>query len=288
MSWTTYWTLLLLASAAPLPATPAPSPAAAEQIRVRRAPPLERRAWTIEEQERIALLHVPPAASQSDTPVLFAFHGHGGSARQASRSFRMHAVWPEAIVVYMEGLPTPGLLTDPEGKRNGWQSRAGLQNDRDLKFFDAVLATLGKEYKIDRRRIYAMGHSNGGGFTYLLWRERPDAFAAFAPSGAFTLRVGDLKPRPAMHIAGMNDELVKFERQEQTIAAVKELNGCNDNGEPWASDCTLYPSRTGTPLVTYIHDGTHKFPSAAPPLIARFFKEHAQPESADAGNRPPP
>ena len=34
------------------------------------------------------------------------------------------------------------------------------------------------KFKIDEKRVYATGHSNGGGFTYLLWTCRPDAFAA--------------------------------------------------------------------------------------------------------------
>ncbi len=55
-----------------------------------------------------------------------------------------HKHWPEAIVVYMQGLNTPGALTDPDGKRPGWQKTFGDQGDRDLKFFDAVLATLRK------------------------------------------------------------------------------------------------------------------------------------------------
>ena len=81
----------------------------------------------------------------------------------------------------MQGLPTPGQLTDPEGKRNGWQKTVGDQKDRDLKFFDAVLTKLKADYKVDESRIYSMGHSNGGGFTYLLWAARGDQFAAFAP-----------------------------------------------------------------------------------------------------------
>ena len=108
----------------------------------------------------------------------------------------MHELWPEAVVVYMQGLSTPGRLTDPEGKKPGWQSAAGDQGDRDLKFFDALLATLKQEYKIDERRIYSTGHSNGGGFTYLLWSARPNMFAAVAPSAAVAARqLKDLKPK---------------------------------------------------------------------------------------------
>ncbi len=237
---------------------------------------LERKTWTVEDIERSALIYVPKDAEKKDTPVVFAFHGHGGSARQAALSFHMHKEWPEAIVVYMDGLPTPGGLTDPEGKKNGWQNRQGLQNDRDLNFFDAVLESLKKDYKVDEKRLYSMGHSNGGGFTYLLWKMRGDLFAAFAPSGAFSAQVRSFVPKPAMHIAGKKDELVKFSYQERMIEAVKKVNGCDEKGSEWAKDCTLYTSKGGTPLVTLIYDGSHKYPQEAPALIVKFFKEQVK------------
>jgi len=240
---------------------------------------LDRRTWSVEGLERIALVHVPTDGAETEMPVVFAFHGHGGGARQASRSFRLHTLWPAAIVVYMEGVPTPGALTDPEGKRNGWQNRSGLHDDRDLKFFDAVLATLRTDYKVDAARIFAMGHSNGGGFTYLLWKERPEIFAAFAPSGSFTLEAPNLTPKPALHIAGKADELVKFRNQERTIEAIRKVNGCAEAGTAWAEDCTMYASTTRTPLVTLVHEGGHKYPKEAPALIVKFFKEQ---QKADA------
>jgi polyhydroxybutyrate depolymerase len=69
-----------------------------------------------------------------------------------------------------------------------WQKTFGDQNDRDLKFFDAVLATLKKDCRIDEKRVYATGHSNGGAFTYLLWAARGDVFAAVAPCAAAAKR----------------------------------------------------------------------------------------------------
>jgi len=263
-------------SPAAAPATqPSSAPEKVRQPTTRADGGLTRKTWTVDGQERIALLHIP--ADAAPAPVVFAFHGHGGNARNASMSFRMHTLWPEAIVVYMEGLPTRGALTDPDGKLNGWQNREGVENDRDLKFFDAVLTSLKADYKVDDRRIYAMGHSNGGGFTYLLWKARPDVFAAFAPSGAFTLQATSLKAKPAMHIAGKNDELVKFPFQERTMEAIRKLDGCDEKGETWAKDCTLYASKSGTPVVTMIYDGTHKYPSEAPALIVKFFKGQLKP-----------
>jgi polyhydroxybutyrate depolymerase len=58
------------------------------------------------------------------------------------------------------------------------------------------------------------------------------------------------------------------------MAEVRKLDGCAATGEAWAKDCTLYPSATGTPVVTLIHQGGHIVPPAAPALIVKFFKQH--------------
>ena len=99
---------------------------------------------------------------------------------------------------------------------------------------------------MDEKRIYSTGHSNGGGFTYLLWAARGDRFAAFAPSAAAAPRLmAQLKPKPVLHIAGENDPLVKFGWQKATMDALRQLNQCGE-GQPWDKWCTLYPSKIGS------------------------------------------
>ncbi|MBI5686811.1 MAG: prolyl oligopeptidase family serine peptidase [Verrucomicrobia bacterium] len=237
---------------------------------------LQRVEFKVEGVARETLVYAPAAAKTTKTPLVFVFHGHGGNSRQASRSLCIHRVWPEVIVVYPQGLNTPGRLTDPEGKKPGWQARLGDQQDRDLKFFDAMLARLKQDYKVDEKRIYCTGHSNGGAFTYMLWAARGEVFAAVAPSAAAAvpqLQIR-LKPKPAFHLAGEKDPLVKFEWQQMTMGAVRKLNGCAADGKEWAKNCTLYPSKTGTPFVAFIHSGGHGFPAEAPALMVKFFKEH--------------
>ncbi len=230
--------------------------------------------FTVDGVARNVLVYVPASAKSTATPLVFVFHGHGGSARQAERSFSIDRVWPEAISVYMQGLATPGQLTDPQGDQAGWQAAAGRQGDRDLKFFDAVLARLKQDYQVDSKCIYATGHSNGGGFTYLLWLTRGDVFAAVAPSSAVAAYARQLKPKPVMHLAGESDLLVKFSWQELMMETLRQVNGCEEKGKPWDKECTLYPSPNGTPVVTFIHPGGHEFDPAAPALIVKFFKEH--------------
>ncbi|WP_395737744.1 alpha/beta hydrolase family esterase [Prosthecobacter sp.] len=233
---------------------------------------------TVDGTARTGFLYVPSTAKDTPAPVVFVWHGHGGTALSAGRSFAMFKHMPEAISVYLQGLNTAGQLTDPEGKKSGWQHGAGAEGDRDLKLFDAALAHLKEHYKVDTRRIFSTGHSNGGGFTYLLWQTRPDILCAVAPSAAASIRLRDtpFKPKPCMHLAGTADPLVKYEWQQLAIAKVKEINQCEPEGKSWAPNCTLYPSKVSAPLVTFILEGgTHKFPEEAPALIARFFKEQS-------------
>lgn len=68
---------------------------------------LTRREWNVDGVVREALICVPPEAKSEATPIVFAYHGHGGSIHNAARTFGYHTLWPEAMVVYLQGLPTP-------------------------------------------------------------------------------------------------------------------------------------------------------------------------------------
>jgi polyhydroxybutyrate depolymerase len=275
-----FQTALVLLTA---PAVAQETPTGKAKRRAEALADLTKREWTIDGTTREALVHIPAASAPKPYPLVFAFHGHGGTMQNAAATFDYHQVWPEAVVVYMQGLNTPGRLTDPEGKKSGWQHSTGFQGDRDLKFFDTVLASLKSDTTVDDRRIYSTGHSNGGGFTYLLWRTRGDVFAAMAPSAAagpgegWLKNIAALKPKPVMHLAGEMDPLVKYDWQKETIQTLIKLNGCDEKGVEWAPQCTLYQSKTGTPVVKLIHSGGHNFPAEAPALFVKFFKEHAKP-----------
>lgn len=236
----------------------------------------QRRAWTVDGVAREGFVYMPTAAREKAPPVVFGFHGHGGNMRQAARSFSYHTLWPEAVVVYLQGLNTPGRLSDPEGKKPGWQHAAGDHGDRDLKFFDAVLADLRRELKVDDKRIYATGHSNGGAFTYLLWATRSETLAAVAPSGSSFAQAAKLTPKPALHVAGEGDPLVKFAWQKLTIAAILRVNECG-SGQPWSPSGQWHESRVGAPVVVWTHPGGHEFPAAARPAIVKFFQSQVRP-----------
>ncbi|WP_205940817.1 alpha/beta hydrolase family esterase [Pedobacter paludis] len=229
--------------------------------------------WKVDDTTREALVYIPADAKTKSSPIIFVFHGHGGTMGNMFKSRGFEKLWPEAIIVCPQGLNTPGQLTDPEGKLPGWQKAPGDMNDRDLIFFDAMLKTLRSDYKIDNKRIYATGHSNGGGFTYLLWATRGDEFAAFAPSAAVGGRVVNLlKPKPAMHIMGEQDPLVKPAWQKAMCNRILKIDGCTDITHAYAPNATFYPSTTNTPVVLYVHPGGHFYPPEANEVVIKFFK----------------
>ena len=284
------------ASAQVLPRIDPPADAKQEPAAVRKAE-LVSRSFQVGETERWALVHTPESAIRRDglapealaaakgAPLVFVFHGHGGTARQIARRAPVHRSWPEAVVVYPQGLRTPGALTDPEGKRFGWQGDADAQDGRDLAFVDVMIEQLGEELVLDPRRLHATGHSNGGGFTYLLWAERGREFASFAPSAAAatkTLRQAELAPRPVLHFGSPDDPLVRWSWQQRTLDGLKRLFDCGA-GEPWPAvdGVVRFPSPSGADVFLLEHEGGHRmWPELAEVAVA-FFQAHPLP--ADSG-----
>ena len=259
----------------------------------RTAEPVSPAEWMIDGEKRQALIFPPAKRSDRDAPapVILVFHGHGGTMRLMARKGYQEA-WPEAIIVCPQGLPT-ATPRDPQGKRTGWQMRPGGSNDRDLKFVDAILKTLDEKYEVDDARIFATGHSNGGGFAYLLWRERGRKLAAIAPVAAGGLPLigaKDIKPLPVMHVAGEKDPLVPFVNQQRTVEWVRKLNGCDAEGRAWKGagklDGTLYSSEWGAPVAWVVHPGGHEFPREAPQLIVRFFREVGERPTTAPADKP--
>ena len=231
--------------------------------------------WTVGGVQRTALV-AAPIKTDGPAPLVFVFHGHGGTSMNSAKTFNIHTHWPEAVVVYPQGLATPGKLTDPDGQRPGWQHAPGDQGDRDLKFVDAMFEWARKQFTIDAKRVFAAGHSNGGSMVYTLWTARADRFAAFAPSSSIFQRtvIPNATPKPAFIVAGEKDELVPFAAQQRSLEATLTLNRAAATGVPWpGTSAQLHSSTIGADVVAYIHPGGHPMPADTGALMVRFFKQ---------------
>jgi len=235
--------------------------------------------WTIDGVRRDALVFAPQATQRAAKhPLVIAFHGHGGRMLSTSVLMHIQTLWPQAIVVYPQGLNTPTVL-DPTGTSPGWQGKARDLGDRDLKLFDEIVATMKRTYAVDKRRIYATGFSNGAVFSFLLWAERAKTIAAI---GEVAGRLGPSETltsaRALVAVAGRNDTVAPFAVQKQTIQQARQIDGATGAGSPCGRYCTLYASTNGPVRVkTFIHPGGHVYPTWAPREIVKFFKSHKQP-----------
>jgi polyhydroxybutyrate depolymerase len=233
--------------------------------------------WTIDGVERQALVFAPSTSAntaKAKAPVVFGFHGHGGNMQGTANMMKFQQVWPQAIVVYPQGLKTASTH-DPAGERPGWQHEPGEEGDRDLKLFDAILATLHTKYAVNDDRIYVAGFSNGSGFSFLLWGTRGQVVAAVGIcAGILNSGVHLTVPRPVMHIAGSADHTADFATQQQTMDTERQFNGCNGPGQPCGTGCKRYASTKHAPVVNIIHPGGHVFPPWASGKMVPFFKEH--------------
>jgi polyhydroxybutyrate depolymerase len=223
-------------------------------------------SWKVGGETRQAVVYAPIGEwAAGRAPVVLAFHGHGDTNLNFQH-INMHVEFPEAIVVYFQGLSARDGLS-------GWQRAKGQDNDRDLTMVDAALAALKKEFRIDESRIYAMGFSNGAAFTYLLWAERPGVFAAFAPvSGRLQATAKPQVPKPLFHIAGAKE--TSLAAQKESFDAATLVNGVEGQSTSCGRGCTRYGAKSATPAVLLIHDGGHQYPLGTSERLARFFREH--------------
>lgn len=88
-----------------------------------------------------------PSISQ---PLIYVLHGHGGSGTQARSSFDIEGTAAgKAFFVY------------PDGIGGGWDLDSETGKNRDVAFFDAMLAQVQSEYCVDLHRVFIAGFSNG-------------------------------------------------------------------------------------------------------------------------------
>jgi poly(3-hydroxybutyrate) depolymerase len=112
------------------------------------------------------------------------------------------------------------------GLRGGQNAPANL-GELSEKDVMNVLALVRKEFNIDDKRIYLIGHSMGGGGTWHLGSKYPDVWAGLAPiaPAAFGQPTGldKLKNIPVIVVQGDKDTLVRPEGTRRWVEKLKEL-----------------------------------------------------------------
>jgi len=167
------------------------------------------------DRERYYYVHTPEGYNgTTPLPVVLNLHGGGGNADAARRQSRMNEVADRNgfIVVYPEGSGRlrHKLLTWNAGSCCAYAVDHQID---DVGFIRALLDDLSSKYKIDARRVYATGISNGAMMAYRLACEMPDRIAAIGPVAGTMGVDGPVPDRgvPLIHFHGLQDRNVPFQ-----------------------------------------------------------------------------
>jgi len=155
-------------------------------------------------------LHVPPGIGESPVPLVVALHGGFGSGQQFAGENGLEAVADGEgfVVVHPDGTAGPaGARTWNAGNCCGASATQGVD---DIAFVRDLVAQLEQELPIDRARVYAVGHSNGGMLAYRLACEAADVFAAVGlQAGALGVDTCQpAQPVSLLHVHGTDDSNV--------------------------------------------------------------------------------
>jgi predicted peptidase len=277
-------------------ATPPAAPAAAEQPPGRGAvdPRVQQRTYTFadtNEQMPYALFVSSKVTKDKKSPLIVSLHGLGGDqntmVRETLRSVELAEQGGYILVAPMGynsagwyGIPPgPPRPANPNGPGPGARpprpiiggtaitdpAKVREASERDVM---TVLDMVRKEFNVDERRIYLMGHSMGGAGTYYLGSKHGEIWAALAPiaPAAMGMTNDRVKVLEAIKAAGVPmlvsmgdaDEAVPVANVRTWVETMKELRMSYEYKE--------YPGLTHGPIMAGSMED-----------IYAFFAKHSKP-----------
>ncbi len=216
-----------------------------------------------------------PVGLRARSPLVVMMHGGFGSASQARESYGWDelAVTENLVVAYPDGL---GRAWNAGG---GCCGKSGEDEVDDVAFIEAMVGEIRAGLRIDDRRIYATGMSNGAMMSYRLACDT-DTFAAIAPVAGTILGACE-HPAPISVIAihGEADDSVHMDGSAgngaeridgmpvlEVSALWREVDGCDAPTvtveAAVTTSTTVCRDRRGVQLVTIAGAG-HQWPGSA-------------------------
>jgi polyhydroxybutyrate depolymerase len=173
----------------------------------------EKKSVSVQGRKRTYRLYVPPTLSlDAPAPLVFVFHGGGGQGPSMERltGFDDLAEREKFVVAYPDAV---------SGHWNDGRDVEAFESQRrrvdDVAFVTSLIDAISAAHRIDPRRVYATGISNGAIFSNFLGARLADRIAAIAPvAGGLAEPIrSDFRPsRPVstLVINGTEDPLVPY------------------------------------------------------------------------------
>ena len=233
-------------------------------------------AVTVSLDDRPFRLYVPrsydPAAK---APLVVLLHGYESSAALHEKYFKLAAESERRGFLYA----MPDGTTDRRGKRFWNATEAccdffGTGID-DAAYLSRLLDTVTASYSVDSRRVYLIGHSNGGFMAYRMACEHAKRITAIVSLAGMATddpeRCRPQRPVSILHIHGTADQTIKYDggvnvgdpypSVDTTVARWRHHNGCDDHPDSSAAPFDLDsglpgPETTATVYAAGCRDGT--------------------------------
>jgi polyhydroxybutyrate depolymerase len=184
-------------------------------------------------------------ASNSPAPLIVLLHGYGSSGTQQNGYMRIS----ELVDRYGFVLATPDGTQETAGRNaRFWNASEACCNFYATELDDsayvlAIINAVKAQYSIDDRRVYLIGHSNGGFMSYKTAHEYSDVIAGIASlagAEATTAQSAPANPVHILQIHGTADGTIAYNggdiqgntypSAEETVARWAAYNGCSADG----------------------------------------------------------
>ncbi len=201
-----------------------------------------------------------PSSYSKDTslPLVVLLHGYGatGALQESYMKFESVAEKNRFILVYPDG------TIDSSGRRF-WNATDACCDFASAVADDVYLLSILKEmesnYSVDPKRIYFVGHSNGGFMSYRMACKYPDRIAAIASlAGASFFRATDCGAKSSvsvLQVHGTKDETILYEGGQilgtsypSAVASATQwatFNQCTQNAVTRSTKLDLEPNIAG-------------------------------------------
>ncbi|MBS1563217.1 MAG: phospholipase [Bacteroidetes bacterium] len=244
-------------------------------------------SMVVDGRSRTYLVNLPPHYyDTAGFPLVIALHGLGGSASQFENDYHFSdkANASGFIAVYPEGVRSNGLLGIRTWNAGSCCDYAMYNNIDDVKFISQLLDKLIATYKINPKKVYVTGMSNGGMMAYRLACELSNRIAAIGVNSCtmtMTHPCEASRPVPILHIHSAVDTKVPpaggyglagyyFPPVDSILRVWAVIDGCgappqSTTGNTGYTYTNWSPCSNGFSIDYYLtSDGGHAWPGGLP------------------------
>jgi polyhydroxybutyrate depolymerase len=198
---------------------------------------------------------------QRSYPLVIVLHGLGGNSERIERYYQLDPLVDELgfLAAYPDGTEEARKKYFWGGHRRFWNATDACcdffgSGVDDVTYLDAVIDDVGARYRVDPKRIFVMGLSNGGYLAYRYACDRAGRVAAIvSQAGAMwsdATRCKPSQPVAVLQIHGTRDDMVPYEGQGTGDRHALSVPSAHQSVADWVAfdGCRPTPEASTPPL----------------------------------------